>query len=96
MLKRSALFLSFAITTMIRCLSSFSGRVSSSRLSFIFFNSNSPGKVFWLWLLVELEFWYYTYLGMYADVRYDEASTDAVCFYEGITADHLTDFAGSS
>ncbi|KAF2650305.1 hypothetical protein K491DRAFT_720853 [Lophiostoma macrostomum CBS 122681] len=78
MLKRSALFLSSAITTIIRCLSSFSGRVSSSRFSWVIFNSNSPAKVVWLSLLLEMEFWYYTYLGMYADVRYDKDSFSVI------------------
>ena len=72
MLKRSALFRSFTITTIIRCLSSFSGRVSSSHFSLIFFNSNSPGKVCWLVLLFSLDIWNWTYLSTYQDVVFIE------------------------
>ena len=73
-LKRVTLVLGCAITLSIRCLSSFSGRQTMSSFTFLIFNSNSPGKSFWLWLLLELGFWNYTYLGTYTDYVYDEVS----------------------
>ena len=73
-LKRFTFGLHFLTTFVIRCLSSFSGWMTLPSYHFLLFNSNSPGKAFWLMLLIGLWFWDWTYLGTYADVHFDEVS----------------------
>lgn len=77
-LKRAAIRLSFGITLIIRCLSSFSGWATSSGRLYLVWNSNSPGKVFWLWFLVRCELWACTYLGSHAELKFVPVSVRAL------------------
>jgi hypothetical protein len=56
----------------IRCLSTFSGFTTLPHWSSLIWNSNSDGRVFWLWLLVECGCWSWTYLGFYDDYYFHE------------------------
>jgi hypothetical protein len=67
-------WLHFLITTTIRCLSTFSGWTTQPTWSSLIWNSNSPGKICWLWLLVECGCWNWTYLGFYDDYYFHEAT----------------------
>lgn len=71
-LKRFAFGFNFIITSAIRCLSSFSGRMALSTWSFLPWNSNSAAKAFFMWFLVELGIWNCSYLGTYVDVRLEK------------------------
>jgi hypothetical protein len=66
-LKRATFYLHILITAAIRCLSSFSGFTTLHNWSSLIWNSNSEGKIVWLWLLVENGCWSWTYLGFYDD-----------------------------
>jgi len=61
-------------TAIIRCLSTFSGWTTQSDWASLIWNSNSPGKFIWLWLLVEMGCWSWTYLGFYDDYYLREAT----------------------
>ncbi|KAF2108746.1 hypothetical protein BDV96DRAFT_605497 [Lophiotrema nucula] len=71
-LKVFAFWLHFLTTLAIRCVSSISGWMVLPSHYAIIFNSNSIGKPLFLWLLVELRFWDWTYLGRYSDGYFDE------------------------
>jgi hypothetical protein len=65
--ERATFWLHFLITAVIRCVSSFSGFTTLHDWSSLIWNSNSGGKIVWLWLLVERGCWSWTYLGFYED-----------------------------
>jgi hypothetical protein len=67
-------WLHFLITIAIRSLSTFSGWTTQPGWSSLIWNSNSPGKICWLWLLVECGCWNWTYLGFYNDYYFHEAT----------------------
>jgi hypothetical protein len=66
--------LHFLITATIRLLSTFSGWTTQPSYSSLIWNSNSPGKICWLWLLVECGCWNWTYLGFYDDYYLHEGT----------------------
>lgn len=61
-------------TAIIRCLSTFSGWTTQPDWASLIWNSNAPGKFIWLWLLVEMGCWSWTYLGFYDDYYLREAT----------------------
>jgi hypothetical protein len=66
--------LHFLITTTIHSLSTFSGWITQPVWSSLIWNSNPPGKICWLWLLVECGCWNWTYLGFHDDYYFDETT----------------------
>lgn len=73
-MKDAAFRLLIIITVVIRCLSSYSGLTTLPNWSTLIWNSNSPGKGVWMWLLVECGAWGWTYLGFYDEYYFDEVS----------------------
>lgn len=71
-LLQGTFWLHFLITTVIRVLSIFSGWSTQPNWSSLVWNSNSVGKIFWLWLLVESRYWSWSYLGFYDDYYFRE------------------------
>jgi len=67
-------WLHFLVTVAIRCLSSFSGLTTKFSWPSLIWNSNSPGKLAWLWILVEWPLWNCTYLGFYEDYYFEEGT----------------------
>jgi len=83
-LKKYTLALTFLTTTLIRCLSSFSGWTTQrteqpgqriwKHNHIWLWSSSSPGKLAWLWFLIASGPWVWTYLGTYGDAYWDEAA----------------------
>jgi hypothetical protein len=71
-LKRATIWLHVLITTVIRGLSSFSGFTTLHNWSSLIWNSNSEGKIVWLWPLVENGCWSWTYLSFYEDYYFHD------------------------
>lgn len=71
-LKKNMVVLIFITTTLIRCLSTYSGHTISRSINLFFWNSNGLLKPFFIYCLMALWFWDWTYLGVYDDVYADD------------------------
>ena len=73
-LKTHMLVYIYITTTLIRGLSGFSGWTIGRNIPVLVWASNCPAKAIWLWALMALWFWDWTYLGVYEDEYGDEAA----------------------